>query len=141
VNLNPEPFQIQEWERETMKKVHALIPSPRAAKRFVNVYRLLRAQVAHERREAFIGDAAGSPHTGSDSWRLLLDELGEIRDPPGEDARLIPNDQSCVEFRAWAPEVARYSFQSGRVLLLERSPVRATSSVTPAILPRIDAPA
>lgn len=205
VDLNPEPFQIQPWEREAMKKVHALIPSPRAAKRFVNVYRLLRAQVPYQRREAFIGAGAGGEHraallllgiqvghpdqavemlralverehdetwwefvdsfkvqsragslrksvrngdgdagsarTGSEYWRQLLDKLSEIRDPLGEDERLIPKAQSCADFRTWAPEVARYSFQSGRVLLLERSPMRVTSPVIPAMLPRIDAPA
>src|SRR5262249_47554023 len=32
-------------EREFMKKLFDLIPSPRAAKRFINVYRLIRASI------------------------------------------------------------------------------------------------
>jgi hypothetical protein len=33
---------------------------------------------------------------------------------------LIPENDSCADFIDWAPEVARYSFQSGRVLLARR---------------------
>jgi hypothetical protein len=39
---------IEEHEATMMKRLHAFIPSPRAAKRLVNVYRLFRAMVPDE---------------------------------------------------------------------------------------------
>ncbi len=44
--LKAEYLAIDDWERECMKKCYCLIPSPRATKRFVNIYRLLRASAA-----------------------------------------------------------------------------------------------
>jgi hypothetical protein len=48
-------------------------------------------------------------------WRELLDKLEEMRE-----GRLIPEECSCRDFVEWAPRIARYSFQSGRVLLARR---------------------
>lgn len=42
-----------------MQRMHALIPTPRAAKRYVNVYRLLRALVSDERRQRLDADNGG----------------------------------------------------------------------------------
>ena len=42
---DPEPLQLKQCEREFMWRFQPFIPSPRATKRFVNVYRLLRASV------------------------------------------------------------------------------------------------
>jgi len=47
------------------------------------------------------------------NFRQLFKNLDEVRE-------LIPVDQSCADFIYWAPQVARYSFQSGRVLLAQR---------------------
>jgi KAP family P-loop domain len=44
--LRAENLKIEEWEQECIKKCFCLIPSPRATKRFVNIYRLLRAWAA-----------------------------------------------------------------------------------------------
>jgi hypothetical protein len=51
---------IEPWEQDFMKELHDLIPTPRAVKRFVNVYRLLRAQAGagHD----FCGDATGGEY-------------------------------------------------------------------------------
>jgi KAP family P-loop domain/Phosphoesterase family len=43
---DPEPLQLKQCEREFMWRFQPFIPSPRATKRFVNVYRLLRASVS-----------------------------------------------------------------------------------------------
>ena len=174
-DLPPEHLRIEEWERTSMKRLFWLIPSPRAAKRFVNIYRLLRASVPDEKRTAFVGDTErgehrvallllaiemGYPTEAADilrellkqdkarmwwefidefetqhtveteldqednaqkklseaeaqNFRQLFKNLREVRE-------LIPNDQSCADFIYWAPQVARYSFQSGRVLLAQR---------------------
>ncbi|HKX29832.1 MAG TPA: hypothetical protein VJ302_19230, partial [Blastocatellia bacterium] len=160
-----EHLRIEEWEREVMKRLFGLIPSPRAAKRFVNIYRLLRASVPDEQREAFIGDEehgthrevllllailVGFPSEATDIMRALLErepteswwdfiegfraksngtgpganskqaaeldrrqellkKLDQVRD-------LIPETERCDHFIQWAWEVARFSFQSGRIV-------------------------
>ena len=189
VEDDPEHIRIEDWERNYIKQLFPLIPSPRAAKRFVNVYQLLRAGVTGDRREEFIGDTTHGQHravllllailTGypaeateilrdlleeqpKGSWWSFIDtykQRGEI--PPAENNHpseqsvseaeaenghaseqsvlvaqaerwrqllatltelrgLIPARQSCADFVEWAPQVARYSFHSGRVLLNQR---------------------
>ncbi len=56
IDRYPEHLHIEEWERVYMKALHELIPSPRAGKRFINIYRLLRASVRANERERFVGD-------------------------------------------------------------------------------------
>jgi hypothetical protein len=46
-------------------------------------------------------------------WRELLDKLKDM-----ELSEFIPTDHFCQDFVEWAPKVARYSFQSGRMLLM-----------------------
>jgi KAP family P-loop domain len=173
--FSTEHMRIEDWEREVMKKLFPLIPSPRAAKRFVNIYRLLRASAPAENRAAFIGDEEHGQHRAVLALLAILigypDEatyilqgllglkqsLGKkpwnvewwrffqqfVPDNPenegtGPDADsqqvevaerwrdlnskliktgLISAHQACDDFIDWAEEVARYSFQSGRVLL------------------------
>ncbi len=62
IDLNPGYLRIEDWEREYMKKLHRFIPSPRSAKRFVNVYRLLRASIDDQRLQAFISNKDGGQH-------------------------------------------------------------------------------
>ena len=174
-DLPPEHLRIEEWEREYMKRLFWLMPSPRAAKRFVNIYRLLRASVPEEKQAAFVGETrqgehrvallllaivTGYPTEATDILRELLkqdksrlwwqfidefetqsktetelDQEGnpqeELSEAEAENLRQlfknlrevrkrIPDNQSCADFIDWAPEVARYSFQSGRVLLTQR---------------------
>jgi hypothetical protein len=52
----PEPLELKPWERDFMKELHTLIPSPRAAKRFVNTYRLVHASLPPDRRAVLVGD-------------------------------------------------------------------------------------
>jgi hypothetical protein len=215
INPRPDHLLINQWEQDFMKQLHELIPSPRATKRFINIYRLIRASVdlddklrledfngkdgpgkyrpvllllailtgypdqateilreLLERKpsatwwefidsfksraekapaavngsaptvaepeaataktanssgadeaatanpkpngtsdNATVSDPAQSLSDAADaeSWRQLLEKLENLR-------HLFPA-QSCADFVEWAPKVARYSFQSGRVLL------------------------
>lgn len=189
IDRYPEHLRIEEWEREFMKTLYELIPSPRAGKRFINIYRLLRATVEDREREGFIGNDAGGEYqcallllavlTGypteatetleallkeqskDKTWKQFLNALrekicGEKRTelssfvPEGstqsrgptelkERSIALPDigrweelftklerinsnldERSCEGFIRWAPRVARYSFQSGRVLLHQR---------------------
>ena len=176
-DLNPGHLKIEEWERTVMKKLFRFIPSPRAAKRFVNVYRLLRASVDNHKLEAFKGDKNGGQHRAMllllailigypaeateilrdllerkhiETWWNFMDSFkkrAEIQNTSlngttqnsiseAEAKRwrelmenldvdtvrsLVPVNQSCADFVEYAPQVARYSFQSGRVLIAQRA--------------------
>lgn len=43
--LDEAALTIQAWETEYAKRLRAFIPSPRAAKRFSNIYRIMKATV------------------------------------------------------------------------------------------------
>jgi KAP family P-loop domain len=87
-----QPLDLREEERNFMKLLHPLIPTPRAAKRFVNVYRLFRA--LNEEDEAFRGSKeraqhravlvllailTGHPTQGTEFLRDLLDGKAKNR--------------------------------------------------------------
>jgi hypothetical protein len=183
IDLNAEHLRIEDWERAFMKELYPFIPSPREAKRFVNIYRLLRASADDDKRDAFVGDAAqgqyqaallllalltGYPAEATEILRSLLDgectgtwwehidslkekylaqtdaamhvsvsavntQMGHWPDLMemlhGDIRRLIPADRSCEDFVEWAPEVARYSFQSGWTLLAARTARTPAESV------------
>jgi hypothetical protein len=157
-----------------MKKLYPLIPSPRAAKRFVNVYRLFRAMVDEDKLDEFVGDelqgqyqaallllaliigfpgeateilAALMEPTVQGTWWDVVDRFKERGGPsPAPSATTpAPAEQRTPEAERWqelfakldaikpvlgeavqpledfvhcAPHAARYSFQSGRVLLV-----------------------
>ena len=59
VEPNPPFLDLTEMERRFMHRMHRLIPTPRAAKRYVNVYRLLRASLPDSKRTALEDDVQG----------------------------------------------------------------------------------
>jgi hypothetical protein len=172
IDRHPEHLRIEEWEQVFMKALYELIPSPRAAKRFINIYRLLRASVEDPERNEFVGNSTGGvyqcalmllailtgyPTEATEILEALLKEqpkeknwgqfLASLREKVRHERPLttrsispeIPplsrweellvkiermknnlNDRPCEGFVKWAPRVARYSFQSGRVLLRQR---------------------
>jgi len=154
---NPDYLILSEEERSFMKTLHPLIRSPRAAKRFVNVYRLLRTAVTTEEKDVFVTeDGTGefqtvqlllAMQTGypdqtsvivrnlierrpSGLWWRFVDRLvAAVTKHPGPTAegweefaeqlkKLKPefSRSDIDEFVRWAPRVARFSFQSARVL-------------------------
>ena len=62
IDVNPPHLVIEPWEQAFMKQFHEMIPTPRAIKRFVNVYRLLKARVPKDRERVFRGDATNGEH-------------------------------------------------------------------------------
>jgi hypothetical protein len=145
-----------------MKALFRLIPTPRAGKRFVNIYRLIRASVEPAELARFTGAGptsqyravmlllailTGFPSQGTEilqhlltgakptePWWPFLDALltREQTDPYLNErwARLaesleplrgfVPQNMLSGAFIRWADDVARYSFESGRVLLSSR---------------------
>jgi len=151
------PLKIESWERGYMKKLYCLIPSPRAGKRFINIYRMIRSTVDGEQWQAFVGDEKqGGDHrqallllailTGypgeaaeilrqliervhNETWWEFIDTLNatdgnwpELRVKLQSLRSLVADTDGCDVFRHYASWVARYSFQSGRVLLALQLP-------------------
>ncbi|HEX8195457.1 MAG TPA: P-loop NTPase fold protein [Pyrinomonadaceae bacterium] len=55
--VQEESLAIKEWEARFAKRLFALIPTPRAAKRFSNIYRILKARVRRSDIPQFEGTA------------------------------------------------------------------------------------
>ncbi|HEY3104251.1 MAG TPA: P-loop NTPase fold protein [Pyrinomonadaceae bacterium] len=53
--LNPEQLKFQEWELEDIKRLSPLFRTPRAVKRFLNTYRLVRVGIPSHEMAAFEG--------------------------------------------------------------------------------------
>jgi hypothetical protein len=152
-----EPLKIEPWERDYMKKLYCLIPSPRAGKRFINIYRMIRSTVAGEHWQAFVGDEkqsgdyrqallllailTGYPREAAEMMRRLIERAHnetwwefidglnatdgnwpELRMKLQSLRSLIADTEGCDVFLQYAPLVARYSFQAGRVLLALQLP-------------------
>jgi hypothetical protein len=163
IDVRPQHLKIGAAEQEFMKLLHAFVPSPRATKRFVNVYRLLRAGIAADRLAAFTGSSVtgeyqaalillavttGFPEQAADlmhdlvdarptgswwawwddhlstmrragllgtrrqSWEDLAACLADLKSQLDRKAMQLPE---CNVFRFWAPRIARFSFESGRL--------------------------
>jgi len=53
--MNPEKLKFQPWEVSDMKRLERLFRTPRAVKRFVNTYRLVRVGIPESDLDEFIG--------------------------------------------------------------------------------------
>lgn len=62
VELRPPGLQVSQAEVEFMARLGELLPTPRAAKRLVNLYRLVRIGVRGAELAEFVGDEAGGPY-------------------------------------------------------------------------------
>lgn len=103
--LDEAALTIQAWETEYAKRLHAFIPSPRAAKRFSNVYRIMKATVPAHELARFEGSAnfpgefrvamillaqqISSPHRVAQWFELLVEQPPEGR---LDDALLHPQE-------------------------------------------------
>ncbi len=129
----PELLRISPPEREILAQLGVIVRTPRAAKRLVNIYRMLRVSVPPDEMDLFLpgsdgneykaaalllGILVGRPHQahelfeklryadeGSSIWVLLGDHLGasELRSAVGDDVQL-------AAYRRWADRVSRFSF-------------------------------
>ena len=78
-----ERLSLTDWEVGHMKQFFALIPSPRATKRFVNVYRLLRGVLTGSERTALVGSATAG------GYQCVLLLLAMVTGYPVEAAEVI----------------------------------------------------
>lgn len=61
-DLQPEGLLLQPVERQFIPLVGPLLPTPRAAKKLVNLYRLIRIGVDEQDLGDFVGDATGGQY-------------------------------------------------------------------------------
>ena len=62
LDLQPPSLWLSHAEVEFMTRLGTLTPSPRAAKRMANLYRLVRISIREEELAGFLGDANGGPY-------------------------------------------------------------------------------
>ncbi|MEK6334566.1 MAG: P-loop NTPase fold protein [Acidobacteriota bacterium] len=86
--IQEESLVIKEWEAKFAVRLFPLIPSPRAAKRFSNVYRILKARVGREDLAQFEGT---EEFPGDFQVPMLL--LAMLIGAPAECAALFPKLQ------------------------------------------------
>jgi KAP family P-loop domain len=136
--LRPRQLDISEAEMDFLSRLGPLVPSPRAAKRLINLYRLLRARLWGRELDAFVdGDGAAAvlvllavhagegtaaeglfgrieaAGSGMTSWPALLDRYREDADVATLCAQLTEIDGmpgTLAVYREWLPLVRRFSF-------------------------------
>jgi WD40 repeat protein len=92
VELRPLGLQVSQAEVEFMARLGELLPTPRVAKRLVNLYRLVRIGVRSGELAEFVGDENGAPYQAvqvllailvghpefaREMFRVILDTAGE----------------------------------------------------------------
>jgi hypothetical protein len=130
LNLRPRQLEIPAEELDFLTRLAPLVPSPRAAKRLVNLYRLVRTRLAGAELGATPAVAALLAVHANDataacalldriatteltSWRKLLNEGAQDRDVAALCARLtgiegLPDELTI--YQRWLPLIRRFSF-------------------------------
>ncbi|HEU5476108.1 MAG TPA: P-loop NTPase fold protein [Actinophytocola sp.] len=133
-----EGLRLRPVEREFLERLTPLLPTPRAIKKLVNLYRLLRLGIPEHRLDEFIGGDAGGPYQAAGlllaalvgaphEARGMLADLAGIgpdgdivevlggRPPAGLIERIreqAPVHGNPTTYRRWATTVARYGFET-----------------------------
>jgi hypothetical protein len=154
----PEALEISAGEREHLGQLARLVPTPRAAKRLVNTYRMLRVSVPHDELANFL-PSAGDEQGGNEYQAVVVllgiligrpavahDVFSAIANSP-DDAdiwtilgpfadvheQLAPLRQQitvtdAAPYRHWVPRVSRFSFRLGAVIPLDAAATQPTPS-------------
>jgi hypothetical protein len=146
---DPVGLRLDDQELEFLGTLSGLVPTPRAAKRLANTYRLLRAPLEQQELAALVGGehravlvllAALVGSSGGAAAQvlgaLLAEEPGTrwedfltrlVAAPVGADAQRLGAalraasartelDGTVDTFQRWTPRVARYSFETARLV-------------------------
>lgn len=77
-NINPENISLTQYEVDFMEKLAPFVGrSPRRAKRFVNIYRIIKAGLSQEEFQKFVGENGESTN-----YRALLAQLAVVTGAP-----------------------------------------------------------
>lgn len=161
-DLNPASLQIQSWERDFAEALFAFVPTPRAAKRFVNVYRLLKAPLSGDALRDFegteqqpghfqaamllLGVALGLPQQAEKLFTAVV-SAGNVATPwPrvfAENLTLNATQSKAMSnirlqgalspFRHWAARVARFTFEAAKSALSAQSQVAMPTADMPEL--------
>lgn len=104
---------IREWELEDMRRLAPLFRTPRAVKRFVNTYRILRAGVRTHELAHFEG-ARGSPGTYRAAQLLLAVMVGHANVAPRFMRLLAQPPTATRAVDSWATFLDRARADAGR---------------------------
>jgi hypothetical protein len=118
-DLDPEALMIKDWERAFAARMFPFIPTPRAAKRFTNTYRILKAPLTAKELVDFEGT---SDKPGEFQAAMLLLDHMAVTEPQGEILEKIKLGNDPFVF--WAPFVARFTFEAAKAI---QSPLVAKS--------------
>lgn len=146
----PEALVITEAERGLLAQLGEIVSTPRAAKRLVNIYRMLRVSVTHDELDAFsptggreyqavivlLGVMVGRPmlaervltaisraDDSDDVWPVLA-RFSEVGDRLAALRPHVTLDRAAP-YRRWAPRVSRFSFRLAAVLPVNETPTPA----------------
>lgn len=114
--IQEEALIIKDWEAKFALKLYPLIPSPRAAKRFSNVYRILKARVRREDLANFKGTEEAP---GDFQVPMLL--LALLIGAPAESTKVFPR---LLQVAATGEDVLKV-FQDGQSVGLEAATATA----------------
>ena len=128
--------RLDEWELAYVTQLGGLLATPRAAKRFVNTYRMLRVSTSNEELEKFkppdhgykapafltavmVGLSRISPSLFQDMLRrppdeeaaICLKSVPEIAAALKQNPKLLPEAATIHDFTKWIPKVSRFSFR------------------------------
>jgi hypothetical protein len=141
-DLNPAALIITKREREFAARLFPFVPSPRAAKRFANTYRILKAPLtAYELREfggtedspgefqaamLLLAFATGLPRQTTElfpailasagsakSWREIV-ETYVVEPDMVEVLNFVKLDNMLDSLVKWTPRVARFTFEAAK---------------------------
>jgi hypothetical protein len=62
LDLNPPSLRLRTAELEFIPRVGSLLPTPRAVKKLINLYRLIRIAIPDGQLASFVGGPAGGPY-------------------------------------------------------------------------------
>jgi hypothetical protein len=138
VDLSPPGLQLRAAEREFLARLTPLLSTPRAVKKLVNLYRLLRLGVPEGQLNEFVGTEAGGPFqaaalllaalvgephkarkllsvvANSTAERDIVEEVGasSLGELITEIRKEIPVHGDSATYRRWATTVSRYGFET-----------------------------
>lgn len=137
----PEALVISDDERTMLGYMGGIVPTPRAAKRLVNIYRMLRVSVPEDELDAFdphgggeyqaavvlLGVLVGRPTLAEDVLRAVVETSDDddiwrvLENFPDVYKELAParshvTVKQAKPYRRWAPRVSRFSFRLAAVI-------------------------
>lgn len=137
-DLHPEGLRLRSVEKEFLERLTPMLETPRAIKKLVNLYRLLRLGVGEDRLDGFIGGEQGGPYQAAalllaalvgapHEARTLLQgmatlesgvDIAEAAPSPMLRELIVairkdmPVHGDAATYRQWAATVARYGFET-----------------------------